>query len=115
VGSACNEQSEAQSLMPFVMLPMLIPMFVWFVVAKEPLGTFATVLSLIPPFTPMLMMIRQATPVELPAWQPWIGLVGIMLFTVFCVWAGGRIFRVGLLMQGQPPKIGTLIRWLVKG
>jgi ABC-2 type transport system permease protein len=115
VGSACNEQSEAQSLMPFVMIPMLIPMFIWFAVVKEPASMFSTVMSLIPPFTPLLMTVRMATPSGVPLWQPIAGLAGVTLFTIFCIWAGGRVFRVGILVQGNPPKIGTLIRWVMRG
>lgn len=115
VGSACSEQSEAQAMMPFVMIPMLIPMFVWFIVVKEPASPFATIMSMIPPFTPMLMLIRQSTPAGVPAWQAWTSLAGVIFFTILCVWAGGRIFRVGILLQGQPPKIGTLVKWLVRG
>ncbi|NQU48153.1 MAG: ABC transporter permease, partial [Planctomycetes bacterium] len=112
VGAACNEASETQSLMPFVMAPMMIPMFIWFPVVKEPLGNFATGMSLFPPFTPVLMMLRMSTPAGVPTWQPWVGLIGLIAFTLFSVWAGGRIFRVGILMQGQAPKIGQLIRWV---
>ena len=56
-----------------------------------------------------------AAPVELPAWQPWVGLIGMLACTVATVWVAGRIFRVGILMQGQPPKIKDLVRWAVKG
>jgi ABC-2 type transport system permease protein len=97
------------------MLPVMIPMFILVPVIKEPLSGFATCLSLFPPFTPLLMLLRQSTPVGIPAWQPWVGLVGVAVFTILCVWAGGRIFRVGLLMQGQPPRIGDLLRWAVRG
>jgi ABC-2 type transport system permease protein len=61
------------------------------------------------------MMLRQATPSTIPAWQPWVGLAGVALFTLFCVWAGGRIFRIGILMQGKAPKAGTLVKWIFKG
>ncbi len=115
VGAACNEASETQSLMPFVMAPMMIPMFVWFPVVKEPLGNFATGMSLFPPFTPVLMLLRMSTPAGVPTWQPWVGFIGLIAFTLFSVWAGGRIFRVGILMQGQAPKIGQLIRWVIRG
>ncbi|MBU0756246.1 MAG: ABC transporter permease, partial [Planctomycetes bacterium] len=112
VGSACNDQKEIQSIMPFVMIPMMVPMFVLIPVIKEPLGGLATTLSLIPPFTPMTMMLRQATPTSIPAWQPWAGMVGIALFTLFSIWAGSRIFRVGILMQGKAPKVGELVKWV---
>ncbi|MCP4546978.1 MAG: ABC transporter permease [bacterium] len=115
IGAACNDPKEAQSLTMPAMMPMMIPMFVLMPVLQEPMGAFATVMSLIPPFTPMLMILRQATPMTIPLWQPWIGLVGVALFAVLSVWAGGRIFRVGILMQGQPPKLGEMVKWIFKG
>jgi ABC-2 type transport system permease protein len=115
LGAACNDPKDAQSLTMPAMIPIMIPMFFLFPVIREPQGTLATVGSLIPIFTPMLMILRQATPVGVPAWQPWAGLALVLLFTVFAVWAGGRMFRVGILMQGTPPKLSNFVRWIVKG
>ncbi len=115
VGSACNDAKDAQNLTFPAMLPIMIPMFVMFPVLKEPMSAFATGMSFIPPFTPMLMLLRLSTPGGIPAWQPWVGLVGVLLCTILAVWAGGRIFRVGILMQGQPPKIGRILHWAIKG
>jgi ABC-2 type transport system permease protein len=115
VGASCNDAKEAQSMAMPIMLPFMIPMFMLVPIIKEPEGTLATVMSLIPPFTPMVMLMRQSTPVGVPVWQPWVGMVGVVAFAVFCVWVGGRIFRVGLLMQGQPPTLRNLIRWAVRG
>lgn len=115
VGAACNDVKETQSLMMPVMLPMMIPMFVLMPVLKEPNSSFATWLSLFPPCTPMLMLLRQSTPAGIPLWQPFAGLIGITVFTIIIVWLAGRIFRVGLLMQGKPPKLRDLARWAVSG
>ena len=49
-------------------------------VLRSPTGSMAAWLSLFPPFTPMLMIVRQATPVTIPAWQPYVGLAGVVLF-----------------------------------
>ncbi len=114
-GSVCNDPSEAQSLMLPAMLPVMIPIFVMVPVVKEPESTFATLLSLFPVFTPILMLIRQTVVEGLPAWQPWVGLVGMALFAILAVWAGGRVFRVAILMQGTPPKLGNIARWAVRG
>jgi len=114
-GAACNDAKEAQSLTFPAMLPMLIPMFILTPIVQQPETGFATGLSLVPPFTPMLMLLRMSTPVGVPSWQPWVGLCGILLATVFSVWAGGRIFRVAILMQGTPPKLQNLVRWALRG
>jgi ABC-2 type transport system permease protein len=115
LGSACNDPKEAQSLTLPAMLPVMIPMFVLMPVLKEPTSTFATVLSLFPPCTPMVMLLRISTPYGVPAWQPWVGLAGMVLFTILSIWVGGRIFRVGILMQGKPPKLADMLRWAIRG
>ncbi len=115
LGSVCNDPSEAQSLMLPGMIPVMIPMFVLVPVIKEPESTFATALSLFPLFTPILMLIRQTALETLPAWQPLAGVLGMLLFAVLMVWAGGRIFRMAILMQGTPPKLGNMLRWAMKG
>jgi len=109
LGSASNNYKDAQSLQFPAMIPVLIPMFVMFPLLKDPLSNFSTTLSLIPPFTPMLMIVRQATPVSIPLWQPIVGVVGVLLFTLFTIWLGSRMFRACILMQGSPPKFSNLI------
>ncbi len=115
LGAACNDSKEAQAVTLPAFLPMMIPMFILFPVLKEPLSGFSTGLSLFPFFTPMLMTLRISTPGGIPAWQPWAGLLGVVIFSIASVWAGGRIFRVGILMQGTPPKLSNLLRWALRG
>jgi ABC-2 type transport system permease protein len=115
LGSACTDPKESQSLMMPMWFLIALPMFVWVPVVKEPVGGLATWLSLIPIYTPMIMLIRIASPVTIPAWQPWAGLGGVMLFTALSVWTAGRIFRVGILMQGKPPRITEILRWAIRG
>ena len=115
VGSVCNDPKDAQMLQLPAMLPLIIPMFLLGPLLKEPHSPMAVVLSLVPPFTPMLMLLRLSTPSGVPSWQPWVGLVGVIAFGALSVWAGGRIFRVGILMQGKPPRLADLIRWAFRG
>ena len=63
----------------------------------------------------MLMLARQAVPPGVPVWQPVVGVVIVLLTTVVCVWAAGRIFRVGILMQGKGARVGELARWVFRG
>lgn len=115
IGSACSDVRESQNLTIPAMLPIMIPMFVMMPVIKEPLSGFATTLSLIPPFTPLVMMLRQSVPGGVPVWQPIVGLAGLIIFTLISIWVGSRIFRVGILMKGKTPGFATLIKWSIKG
>jgi ABC-2 type transport system permease protein len=115
IGSACNDIKEAQSLQMPVWIVVCLPMFVWIAVLREPSSTFSTAISLFPPCTPILMLLRQSTPVGVPAWQPWAGLAGVLICTVLCVWIAGRVFRVGILLQGKPPKFSAMARWALSG
>jgi ABC-2 type transport system permease protein len=63
----------------------------------------------------MLMVARQAVPPGIPAWQPVLGVVLVLLTSVFCVYAAGRIFRLGILLQGKGASFGDLVRWVIRG
>lgn len=114
-GSCCNDIKEAQSLVMPVMFPMIIPMMMIPVLIRDPSGQMATIFSLIPLTAPMIMTMRLAMEVPVPLWQAPVALIGCGLTTLFCVWAAGRVFRVGLLMQGKPPKLPEIMRWAIRG
>jgi ABC-2 type transport system permease protein len=115
LGSACGSAQDAQQLAFLLFLPVVIPMLTLSPVMAEPHGTFATAMSFIPPFTPVIMLLRQAMPGGVPWWQPWLGLVGVALFAYFAIWAAARIFRIGILSQGKAPKLGELAQWVLRG
>ena len=63
----------------------------------------------------MLMIAREAVPPGIPIWQPVVGIALVLIATLLCVYAAGRIFRVGILMQGKGAKVGEMIRWVFRG
>jgi ABC-2 type transport system permease protein len=115
LGACCSTPQDAQNLAVVLLLPCILPMFMLVTVLRQPNGMLATVMSLIPPFTPILMLLRQAMPNGVPVWQPWVGLVCVLAFAVGTVWAASRIFRVAILMQGKPPQLAEMVRWAMKG
>jgi ABC-2 type transport system permease protein len=112
IGSACSEIRDAQSLMFPAMILVIVPMLVWLPIVQSPHSPFAVVMSLIPPFTPTLMMLRLATPAGVSWWELSLALVLTGGFMVFCVWAASKIFRVGILAQGQAPSLVRLLSWI---
>jgi ABC-2 type transport system permease protein len=115
LGAACNTPQEAGNLVILVMAPIMIPMFMIVPVASKPNGAFVTAMSLFPPFTPLMMLLRQTMPGGVPAWQPWAGLAGTVAFAALGIWVASRIFRVAILMQGQPLRLKSLVQWAIKG
>lgn len=115
LGSACNSTQDAQHLVGFLMLPVLIPLFTMVSILQQPNSGMSTALSFFPLFTPILMMMRQSMPGGVPAWQPWAGLFGILACSVLGTWAAARIFRIGILFQGTTPKLAELARWAIRG
>jgi ABC-2 type transport system permease protein len=115
IGAAVSDMKEAQSMMTPVMLLVVSPMFVLQNVIREPGSTLSLVMSLFPPATPMLMIIRQTVPPGIPVWQPLLGAALVLLASLVCVFAAGRIFRVGILMQGKGAKISEMFRWALRG
>ncbi|MGA7614815.1 MAG: ABC transporter permease [Thermoanaerobaculia bacterium] len=111
IGSMFNSDEDAQQMAMLPQMLIIIPMMLLMPVLKNPNGTLATVLSLFPFFTPILMYMRIAAQTP-PMWQ--IGLsVVIMLATIFLmIWIVAKIYRVGILMYGKKPTIPELVRWL---
>jgi ABC-2 type transport system permease protein len=115
IGAACTDMKETQTLLMPIMLIVCMPMFVITNVIREPNSDFAFWMSLFPPATPMLMIGRQAVPPHLELWQPVLGVIVVLAATLACVYAAGRIFRVGILMQGKGARFSDLIRWVWRG
>ena len=113
VGAACSEIRDAQNFMFPVMMMVMLPFFVWLPVMQSPNSTFARAFSLFPPATPMLMMLRIAIPPGPPWWEIALGILLTTLFMLACVWAAGKIFRIGLLSQGQAPTFARLAKWVL--
>ena len=61
------------------------------------------------------MVARLAVPPGIPGWQPVLGVVLVLVMAVLCVYAAGRVFRVGILLQGKGARLGDLLRWVIRG
>jgi ABC-2 type transport system permease protein len=115
VGAACTEIKETQNLLMPVMLLAVVPLFFLTKIIQEPDGALARGISYFPFATPSVMVARVAIPPGAPLWEPFLGVLVVLLTTLLCVWIAGRIFRVGLLMQGKAASLGEIARWVWKG
>lgn len=114
LGSACSDLKDAQSMLQPAMVLIMLAYLGSFVVIRNPESSVAVGMSFFPTMTPFAMMLRIAMPPGPPLWQILVGVGGLVATTIFCVWAGSRIFRVGILMQGKAPTLPELVKWIGK-
>ena len=113
IGAACNDLKDSQNMMTPVMLLIMIPVFTSGSVIRAPDGTLATVLSLVPTAAPFLMLLRISLQPGPPLWQIVLSILLMSVTAITVVWAAGRIFRTGLLMQGKSATFAEMFRWVM--
>jgi ABC-2 type transport system permease protein len=112
IGAACSDLKDAQGMMTPAMLLLMLPWMTWFSIINAPESTVSVVLSLIPTATPFLMLLRLAIPPGPPIWQVVLGVGLTTITSVAFVYAAGKIFRTGLLMQGKAATFGEMWKWV---
>ena len=115
IGAACNDAKQIQTLLMPIMFLAMSPLFVLGAVVQDPQTPLLSWLSFFPFATPMLMLLRIAIPPGVAWWQPALGAVLMVLAAAACVYAAGRIFRLGLLLQGKGADLGQMLRWVLRG
>lgn len=114
VGAMCSTEEEAQQLQFPVVMLVVFPVVLVMPILENPDAGWATVVSLFPFFAPILMFARVAVG-GVPFWE--IGLSMVLMLGALWVsaWVAGRIYRVGILMQGKRPTVPELWRWVRQG
>lgn len=111
IGAMCNSDQEAQQAQTPVVLLLVIPVACVQLVAGDPRGTVAKVLTWIPFSSPVLMPMRYllggATFGEACA-----SLALLTAALCGAVWVAARIYRVGILMYGKRPGLTEVWRWI---
>ena len=111
IGAAVDNETDTQQFMLPVLLPLVLGVYIGFAtVINDPHGTIATVFSMIPFTSPIVMLMR--IPFGVPWWQIAISL--ILLFVTFLgvVWVAAKIYRVGILMYGKKTNYKELLKWI---
>jgi len=110
VGSAGDNETEAQQFT----LPVSLPLIVGFILAQsiinEPNSGLAFWLSIIPFTSPVVMMVRVASGV--PMWELLLSMSLLVLGFLFITWLAARIYRVGILMYGKKVNFKEIAKWM---
>jgi ABC-2 type transport system permease protein len=111
LGSAVSAEQEVQQFSFILISPLVVSVFLLGYVLGNPNSTGAVVLSLIPPFTPIIMYMRICAQMP-PLWQVWLSIALLAGSVWAMVWLAARIYRVGVLMYGKRATLPEMIRWL---
>lgn len=115
IGAACTQAKEIQNLFTPVMLVLVLPIMVMPNIIQSPTGPLATIMTFIPTAAPLVAPARLALNPSPGTWELVSAVAVSIVATLAFVWAAGRIFRVGMLVQGKGAKLSELLRWLVHG
>jgi ABC-2 type transport system permease protein len=111
IGAAVDNETDSQQFLLPIIMPLILGVYIgFFTVMNDPHGTIATVFSMIPLTSPIVMMMR--IPFGVPWWQILLSIT--LLFATFflVVWFASKIYRIGILMYGKKPTWKELYKWL---
>jgi ABC-2 type transport system permease protein len=99
LGSLVSRTEDVQQLLLPMTFIIIIASFIAFTGLGNPEATYVQYASYFPFFTPLVMFLRVGM-LDLPFWEPLLG-IGILLITIFVLgWFGSRVYRGGVLMYG---------------
>lgn len=109
LGALVKRQDEVQNAVQPLTWLFMVGYIASFFVISAPDATWVKVVSYIPFWTPTTMLVRAA--VSYVAWWEIALTVVLMIVAIFiCTIIAARIYRFGVLMYGQRPKLGQLIK-----
>ncbi|MEZ4403779.1 MAG: ABC transporter permease [Kofleriaceae bacterium] len=111
VGAMVSSDQEAQQVQTPVAMLLVVPVLCVQLVAGDPRGTAAQILTMVPFSAPVLMPMRWllggASVGEL------LVSMGILALSTWLVaMVAARVYRVGILMYGKRPSLRELWRWI---
>jgi ABC-2 type transport system permease protein len=111
LGSSVSGEQEIQQFSFILISPLVVSVVLLPFVLANPNSTMAVVLSLLPPFTPIIMYMRICAQMP-PMWQVVLSLVLLFGSVWAMVWLAARVYRVGVLMYGKRATLPEMLRWL---
>ena len=119
VGSIVNTEKEAQNFVVPITMTLILPVIIAMYIIQEPDSAISVILSLIPFFTPTMMILRLNVigPTSFNLGDPIIleatlGVILSALTTLGVIWVTSKIFRVGILMYGKRPTLPEILKWV---
>ncbi|NIT57660.1 MAG: ABC transporter permease [Aliifodinibius sp.] len=112
VGSICNSNKEAHNYTVLISLILIVPMILCTHVFEKPDSILATFLSIFPLTAPVAMVHKMLFCAEVSHFYALLAILLLIASILIGIRLSAKIFRIGILMYGKPPKIREILRWL---
>ncbi|MES2574889.1 MAG: ABC transporter permease [Bacteroidota bacterium] len=111
IGAAVDSETDSQQFLLPIIMPLILAVYIgFFTVINDPHGTVATVFSMVPLTSPIVMLMR--IPFGVPWWQLVLSITILFATFFLVVWFASKIYRVGILMYGKKPTWKEMYKWL---
>jgi ABC-2 type transport system permease protein len=110
VGSAIDNQEDAQQFTLPLTIPVLFALYAGMASANNPDGPLAFWCSIIPFTSPIVMMVR--IPFGVPFWQLLLSFGLLVITFLLTTLMAAKIYRTGILMYGKKVTYKELWKWL---
>lgn len=111
VGSAADSETDTQQLMLPIMAPIFIAYFIMFQAVRNPEGIIAVIGSLVPFFSPIVMITRIAIS-EVPFWEIALAIFLMIITFIGTMWLSAKIYKVGILSYGSSASFKDIYKWI---
>lgn len=109
IGSLVSRQEEVGTAIAPMMTVMMIGYFAALLSMNDPDGTIARIAYLFPGTSVFVAMLRLVTGNPEP-WEIAVSIGGLLIAIVLALLLAARLYRVGVLMYGQAPKLTEMFK-----
>lgn len=109
IGASVDNAQDGAQLQSFCIIPVIVGLMFAISIGQNPDSELATILSMIPFTSPMVMMSR--IPSGVPTGEIIASVAILYASIVLIIWFTAKIYRVGIFMYGKKPTIKELVKW----
>jgi len=109
IGAVSGSAQEGSQYAAIILIPVIIPFYLFSLIEAAPNGVVAQVMTYIPFTAPITTMYRILL-VDLPLIQVALSILSVAVTAVGAMWLAGRVFRVQTLLGGKRYKVTDIPR-----
>lgn len=111
VGAMISRPEDIVAFQRPLTLINLVPLFTVWIVMRDPSSPLSVILSMIPLFSPTLMLLRVVV-ISPPIWEIVLSVLFLLVTIIIAIWFAAKVYRVRILLYGKRPTLAQIGRWL---